>query len=384
MKIYQTFTIIAFFTFLLPDCSEQFSIGLFYGDDIEAVSIDVQQGIYDVTGDGELIFRMKPGSLLMVWQMDDSVWVRTVNKSFGAFAVVEIKETQSVFVQHPEGKNILNIKVIVPTLKRRSYNDDLLIKSQQKHLQIINKVYTGNYVAAVAESEGGPFYGMEYYKSQTIIARTYAYKNRNKHKEEGFDLCDGTHCQAYKNRCHHDLRIIDAAKATKNMVIADQRGKLINAVFHSNCGGQTSNSEDSWNSHETYLRAVIDPYCRSSLNSTWTKTVPLYKWKEYLSGYGFEQTKINSNYNYIQINRKKYYKVRTDSLLLFHIRDDFGLKSTFFDIRLSGSLVTLNGRGFGHGVGMCQEGAMQMAARGLSYRDIIHHYYTNVKIVEHE
>ncbi|MBK8497883.1 MAG: hypothetical protein IPL52_03475 [Flavobacteriales bacterium] len=65
-----------------------------------------------------------------------------------------------------------------------------------------------------------------------------------------------------------------------------------------------------------------------------------------------------------------------------HVREDLRLKSTFFSVDTSGDNVVLKGRGFGHAVGLCQEGAMAMARAGYSYTDILHHYYSSVHLVD--
>jgi stage II sporulation protein D len=64
------------------------------------------------------------------------------------------------------------------------------------------------------------------------------------------------------------------------------------------------------------------------------------------------------------------------------VREDLKLKSTFFSVTTTGEQVVLNGRGFGHGVGLCQEGAMHMARDGKSYIEILRHYYTDVHLVD--
>jgi stage II sporulation protein D len=64
------------------------------------------------------------------------------------------------------------------------------------------------------------------------------------------------------------------------------------------------------------------------------------------------------------------------------IREQFKLKSTFFDVEIIGEEVLLHGRGFGHGVGLCQEGAMNMAKKGYTYDQILGFYYPKMKLVD--
>ena len=81
-----------------------------------------------------------------------------------------------------------------------------------------------------------------------------------------------------------------------------------------------------------------------------------------------------------QDKRKVYYNIINDTILLKKIRKDFNLRSTFFSMKLTGNELILTGKGYGHGVGLCQEGAMQMARMGYNFMDIIYFYYKDVNI----
>jgi len=82
-------------------------------------------------------------------------------------------------------------------------------------------------------------------------------------------------------------------------------------------------------------------------------------------------------------NRQDYYLFGQDSLLLSVIRDDYKLRSDFFDVSLSGDQIILDGRGYGHGVGLSQEGAMEMARKGYRYTAILHYYYHRIQIIHY-
>jgi stage II sporulation protein D len=179
--------------------------------------------------------------------------------------------------------------------------------------------------------------------------------------------------------------IPEAAFQTKGLVIIDADSALIIAAFHSNCGGETENVENVWLLKKPYLRSINDPYCQNQRNYSWEQKISFDTWKAYLQKEGF---KINNNvssswYNCLQYSRKVYYKIGNDSLPFRKIRNDFNLKSAFFSVKVDGNNIVLSGKGYGHGVGLCQEGAMQMARLGYNFREIVQFYYQGVNITDY-
>ena len=261
---------------------------------------------------------------------------------------------------------------------RRYYTGDLVCRPDMGTMVFINNVDPENYVAGVVRAEGGPGKHQEYIKTQAILARTYLYKYIDKHIIDGYNLCDGTHCQVYRGFTE-DQSILNAVEATKGMVIIDADSLPILAAFHSNCGGETSRSEDVWLTSLPYLTGKTDPYCTTSNNATWETTIPLDTWLGYLRVKGYEGIN-NEELIFTQSNRKSKYTAGDFSFPLSTIRTDFNLRSTFFSLKVLGDKVILTGRGYGHGVGLCQEGAMAMANKGHNFEEIIEFYYTGVKI----
>ena len=133
------------------------------------------------------------------------------------------------------------------------------------------------------------------------------------------------------------------------------------------------------------MNAVKDPFCQNSSSAHWTKVITLNQWETYLKERGFKFSKNVSpgNFDFLQINRKQFYKVGKDSIPNKQIRSDFQLRSSFFSVVASTTDITFQGRGFGHGVGLCQDGAMQMAKIGYKYDDILNYYYKSISIVHY-
>ncbi|MCU0319225.1 MAG: SpoIID/LytB domain-containing protein [Flavobacteriales bacterium] len=279
----------------------------------------------------------------------------------------------------------LRMRVPETKLAERSYQGTLLITPQTAALQLVNVVPLEAYTAGVVQAEAGKEHHQEYYKLQAVSCRTYALTNQRKHLPEGFELCDGVHCQVYHGRCKDDS-IRMAVDATHSLVLVDSDIRIIHATFHSNCGGQTVNAEDLWSKHEPYLRATTDTFCLNAPHATWQKTLSRGEWLGYLQRrYGLgtsDSATLEAVLNYTPERRDLHLGNVSPAIPLKHVREDLKLRSTFFSVKSEGDKVVLSGRGFGHGVGLCQEGAMRMAKLGFSYTDILHHYYADVHLVE--
>lgn len=272
-----------------------------------------------------------------------------------------------------------------PATKAHSYLGKLKVTVEGQKALLTNQVSLKDYLAGVIESEGGSGQHLEYYKVQALLSRTYALRNKGRHKEEGFDLCDGVHCQAYHNRCKRSSDIIKAVEATRDEVIVDDNGSLVSTFFYANCGGETSDASYVWNTSVDYCRPFKDTFCVHTKQATWVHYVERSVWERFIEKtYGINITGMNLAsvaYNFKQEQRKAFYIHPSLGIPLRDLRSEYKLKSTFFDVSLDGERVKLNGRGFGHGVGLCQEGAMQMAKLGYHYSQIALYYFDGVSLV---
>ncbi len=282
--------------------------------------------------------------------------------------------------------NVFKIKSLKPDLKEKSYDDELRITVENGALHLINHTNLESYIAGVVQSEiGGMADNTEFYKVQAIITRTYALNNIMKHFKEGYNLCDGTHCQVFFNRCTSG-NIMQAVSSTFGEVIVSQDLKMISAAYHSNSGGETCNSEDIWSLPTTYLKSIVDTFSINTKNYKWEKKISKKEFLSYLdSKYNFnikDTAKVQKVLNFNQSKRKLFL---VDSIPLKTVRADFKLKSAFFNILYTkGDSLLLQGKGYGHGCGLSQEGALRMVLKGNSYRDVIRFYYQNVDIKKYE
>lgn len=276
--------------------------------------------------------------------------------------------------------NHFQLSIQKPFQKQVRYDDNLKLVLLRNRMQLVNNIDLDNYIAGVVEAEVGRKPSKEYFKLQGIICRTYALNNLHKHTIEGYNLCDQVHCQVYHGKTFFE-DIVSAVMQTRGIVIVDSDISLITAVFHSSCGGQTVNSEDVWSKSLYYLRSVRDSFCLNAPNAHWSKEVNANQWENYLSSKLSTSSISAKNY----CSNEPVRKVRfwpTNSLTMEDIRNDWKLRSTYFNIQKNGEKVIIQGRGYGHGVGLCQIGAMEMANRGYSYSEILHYYYQGVHLID--
>jgi stage II sporulation protein D len=288
----------------------------------------------------------------------------------------------SVLFKGITGNDSFSLRINGNAPVRQYYSGNLQCFPDLETLVFINICDVENYISGVVKAEGGSRQNIEYFKTQAVIARTYIYKYFDKHLADRYNVCDNTHCQAF-NGISSDSLINKSALETQGLVILDMDSTLVISAFHSNCGGMTSSSEDVWLSSQPYLKSKVDPYCLSSRNAAWETRMSFNDWFAYIKKSGYNGNSVDrSAFRFLQISRLTDYKIGSFSLPLRTIRTDMNLRSTYFSVVPEGDSIFLKGRGYGHGVGLCQEGAMVMATKGFNYRQIIDFYYSGVLITD--
>lgn len=265
----------------------------------------------------------------------------------------------------------------------RTYPDHLRIETGPRYLELTNEVFIETYIKGVIHAEAGHHKSLDFFKVQALSARTYALRSLGRHKNHGYDLCDNTHCQAFKGEFTNNPLIDQAVEETSGEVIVYNHDQLIEAVFSANCGGFTANSEDVWVANVNYLRAVPDyNFCEGFNNHAWHVTVPKLDFLAKLGRYlkveatSFEIIPdVSGRVKRVIVNDNGKLSVAGEE-----IRRLFRLKSSKFHIYDSHSLLFIEGTGFGHGVGMCQDGAYYLSETGMDYERILKHYYQGIEI----
>jgi len=364
---------IHFFLILITGAvSGQVRVRIFAGQKPSSAVFTAIKGKYELDVYDSSLITLAVHEPVILAMFDGKIAVKTRNsKSFLC---------DSLIVKGITGNDRFSFRISNGSEIRQFYAGDLQCISDLGIMVLINICDTEQYIAGVVRTEGGPGKNIEYLKSQAVLVRTYTYKHSDRHIIDRYNLCDNIHCQAFKG-ISYDTLVNRAVRETRELVVVTTDSSLIISAFHSNCGGETSAPEDVWLSGYSYLKKVIDPYCVNSHNSVWKKSVPVTEWETYLKNSGFtENGSSPPDFNFTQLTRQNDYILGDFALPFRRIRDDLKLRSSFFSVVRDGNSIILKGRGYGHGVGLCQEGAMVMASRGFKFTDIIKFYYSDVII----
>lgn len=348
-------------------------VRLFTANTIRTLNVSFDLGYYNLYADDTLLLEdmVGEGRSVLVRVEDKTLHVSVNDDDYGRYKSIRLEATDTACILciNPEGG------------KQRTYEGNLEVTLPPSgNMLLVGDVEFETYIAGVVQSE---IYGQQsdIFRIQAIISRTWALRNLGKHKADGYNFCDGVHCQAYLNRCIRPdimLGVIESSGET----LVDTAGNLIETPFHSNSGGQTANSEDVWRTALPYLRSVEDTFSYSMRQTDWTKTMSIDRWLGYFGRTHklniADSTVRDSLLHFAQPHRK----VRIEGVPLTRVRSDFQLKSTFFTVEMDSANgnVVLHGHGYGHGVGLSQEGAIRMVSLGIAYDSILRHYYTGAVI----
>jgi stage II sporulation protein D len=368
-KIYWLSLILLSFFGLLR--SAEMRLGLFYGNEIQAIVFSVVDGEYILAGDGHQVAVIRRGTMFHIALTLNGLTVDDTLQSYGTF--------HKLVFQGISSGNIFQIKPVFPSLPSKESEDNLSLGMKDKSIQVINILDIEKYIPGTVESEGGSNTVPEFYKAQAVLSRTFAVKNFTRHAREGFNLCDGVHCQAYNGKSRMNPKIYDAVLETRDLILFDLGGNPIVTAYHANCGGTTCSASMAWNKDLPYLVSIRDPFCVGSLQHDWTRSMPVEEWNHYLEKKGIPAG-LASHLTISGTARQKFLDPDPHRLSLSTIREDLKLKSSFFSLQTINGTVLFQGHGYGHGVGMCQEGAMEMARVGYTYVDILMFYFHNVKL----
>ena len=356
--------------------AQYLNVGLYQGQSVNAAVVYCSEGSFQLVSDGQIVGRMETGGTLYLTLENEKIKVLDADRDYGFFEQIELRALSL--------EAYFSLKPTVPELETRVYDDNLLAAAGEQHLILVNQVDIDKYLAGVVEAVAGTRVEKEYIKAQSVLSRTYALKNLDRHSEEGYQVCDGTHCQLYRGKSPQQGSFLEAILETTGIVLADYNFKLITAAFHSNSGGQTARASDVWMTDEVYLQSVVDPYSLQQEHAKWVDTITFEDWKAYLVENGMKSAlKVPEEILYVeQMRRKKFFVLDKDSLRMTKIRADYGFPSAFFDMFPEGDSVLVWGKGYGHGVGMSQEGAKKMARDGFSYQDILLFYFYEVRLMD--
>ncbi|MEB3290968.1 MAG: SpoIID/LytB domain-containing protein [Leptolyngbya sp.] len=260
------------------------------------------------------------------------------------------------------------------------YRGRVLVLPNGGKVTAINWVDLEEYLYSVLGAEMPASWPQEALKAQAVAARSFALNRRDRSLSASFDVDDTTANQVYRGLTSEAPSTIAAVNATRGQVLT-YNGRVIEAVFHSSSGGYTENVEDVWQQSLPYLRSVPD-FDQDAPVFRWSQTFTASQFQQRVTGVGRLQAVAVERFTpqgrvaSIRLQGTEGSRTLTGTQL----RQALGLRSTLFSVSIQGDSIRVDGRGFGHGIGMSQWGARGLALQGYSYVQILAHYYQSTTL----
>lgn len=178
-----------------------------------------------------------------------------------------------------------NLEEPIITVEKDSYRGYIRLFINDGELIVINHVYLEDYLYGVVPREMSYTSPMEALKAQAVASRSFAMHNINKHAQEGFNLCDTTHCQAYAGYIYEESSTNQAVDETMGVLIYYE-GEVIEAIYHSTSSGYTEDSSNVWGGSIPYLKSVEDHFSLDSPHNNWSFSIKLSDLNEKIIGAG--------------------------------------------------------------------------------------------------
>ena len=252
----------------------------------------------------------------------------------------------------------------------------------------VERIAMDAYIARVLAGEGQPKASDAAQEALAITARTFALANKNRHRAEGFDLCDTTHCQVLRPATPTTTR---AARATSGRVLLHE-GQPAFVFYSAWCGGQTELASQVWPGaiDYAYEPSLEDEACEDE--PEWTSEIRTADVEKALRAAGLRGSRLRGVRVLARNKSERVSRLRVDGftpseisghefrMAVVRIAGAQSIKSTAFDVDRAGNAYKFRGRGYGHGVGLCVVGAGKRAARGASADEILRFYFPGLNI----
>lgn len=309
------------------------------------------------------------------------------------------------------------------------FNGIFRFVAKDDNILVINEIRLENYLTSVISSEMNGNNHPELLKAHAIISRSWLlsqiYGTRpqghpiitaqeictwhDKEEHHDFDVCADDHCQRYQGITRSYNPNVQAAISDTKGIVLSYNGEVCDARFSKCCGGTTELFESCWQPvHYDYLEPVDDPYCNTNdsnllakiLNDYDQTSVNFHHWsveieKETLASLIRQKTGIDfgdiisltpltkgpsGRITRLKVEGTLKTMIFGKELEIRRILSETHLYSSAFDVEQTPNSFILHGKGWGHGVGMCQIGAAVMAEKGFSHSNILVFYYPKAKL----
>lgn len=273
----------------------------------------------------------------------------------------------------------------------RAFRGGVILKKEGVHLAAVNEVEVEDYLRGVLPRELSPAWDEEVLKAQAVVSRTYIMANIGRFAKQGYDLTACENSQVYGGKDVEQASTDAAVSATAGEVIK-YRGEIARVYFHADAAGHTESPEFVWSSSEPppYLKGRREPVRNETPYSSWEYEISFEELERVLEKNGYKTGRIRR-----VALRGRSSSGRAKNFVVHGASSQTEIKSGKFRTMLGGrnikstkitklvnirNSVIFMGAGWGHGVGMSQWGAKELAERGWSYKKIIGLYFPGTGI----
>lgn len=305
----------------------------------------------------------------------------------GAAETVKVLILDERFGQTPEeGEELTLLDKVNGSLHvgYSNYSGDIEVWKGQKGLYIINDLPLEEYVEGVVKAETGQDWAMEALKAQAVVVRTYVLQQKRQNQERKYHVTSTVLHQLYRGK-NTDTEVSAACKATEGEILTHQ-GEPIVAFYHSTSGGTTELPEEVFGRSYPYLTSVSSS-CKLSPYSAWIRRISFEELQEATGVTNLKDVQVASLTATGRVkeltlvsNPKRHTFKATELRKLLGWKK---LPSTSFTLQVDGHMVRFEGKGYGHGVGLCQWSALEMARNGKTYRDILSFFYPGATLQQY-
>jgi len=267
----------------------------------------------------------------------------------------------------------------------RPYRGRVTVLRNSRDLTVINTLPIEEYVRSVVPGEMLASFPEEALEAQAIVARSFAAYHVRRNAGRPYDI--PANRIVYKGKAVEDPRTTKAADATRGMVLT-RHGHVMLPYFCTCCGGHTEYPKNVWPSEATMTRPVKCPYCKGTPKYSWDATLSGDELGRKLRSLGVGKVlslrivkRSQAGRRVTQLRVTHEHGATVVPINTFRLLVGPGVvRSGLFDLTVRNGEFHFTGRGWGHGVGMCQWGAKVMADKGKSCREILGHYFPGAKL----
>ncbi|MFP4520734.1 MAG: SpoIID/LytB domain-containing protein [Fibrobacterota bacterium] len=348
-----------------------------------------------------------------IYENDELKWDETVTDEIKIFL-----SNGRLMIDYPEGSCRAAVSAVIKIIpdqnshaffKKKKYRGSFIIKASDdgKNIFLVNRLPLEDYLRGVVPKEipCRDSTLIEAYKAQAVCARTYALKKILQRTKSLYHVTSGIYDQVYGGK-DAETKLADSAVSYTRKLAVHHNDTLINCYYSSTCGGTTADFGETWNKKRIpYLVSINDSsFCSGSSRYNWTLRVSLKNMEKNINKNlskltpdfkpgKLQSIKIASRTSSGRVKEmifsvgNRRYSVFGDKIrwALGGLQKRYPiLSSSFITISKKSGNFEITGRGFGHGIGLCQYGAMGMAKKGYDFRDIINHYFRDAVIINSE